>query len=309
MRRRSLPKDGIATLSALMASARDIKKRIKAVGNIKRITKTMQMIATSKFARAQTKATAAKPFTEGVYELVRELAAKAGNVSHPLIDGPNGGAKGPHLYLVLASDRGLCGPYNGSVVRTALKSIREHGENVRVEASGRKGAAMLRFNKVAIADLHSVFGDKPKYEDIETLAQKYMDMFTGGEVSSVSVAYMRFQSTSRQSPEVLPLLPLKPPAVEGDVNAAPEASVEYEFTPSAEELLAEILPLTVKTTLQQCFNDAVVSEHVARMVAMKAATDNAGKMGKDLNRQYNRARQSQITTELTEIISGAAAQE
>ncbi|CAE7438424.1 atpG [Symbiodinium necroappetens] len=292
-----------------MANARDIKKRIKAVGNIKRITKTMQMIATSKFARAQSKATAAKPFTEGVYELVRELAAKAGNVSHPLIEGPAGGPKGEHLVLVLTSDRGLCGPYNGSIIRMSLKHIRELGDEARVEVSGRKGASTLKFNKIPIADQHTIFGDNPRYEDVEKLAQKYMDMFMRGEVASVSVAYMRFISTSRQSAEIRPLLPLKPPAVEGDVNEGSGTKVDYEFTPSAEELLAEILPLTVKTTLLQCFNDAIVSEHVARMVAMKAATDNAGKMGKSLTRKYNRARQAQITTELTEIISGAAALE
>jgi len=292
-----------------MANAREIKNRIKAVGNIKRITKTMQMIATSKFAKSLTVATAAKPFTEGVYELVRELAAKAGNVSHPLIDGPSGGAKGKHVLLVLTSDRGLCGPYNGSVIRMSLKHIRTMGDDARVEVSGRKGASTLKFNGVKVADQHTIFGDKPKYEDIEILAQKYMDLFVSGEVASVSIAYTRFISTSRQSAEVLPLLPLKPPTVEGDVNAEAGTTVDYEFTPSAEELLAEILPLTVKTTLLQCFNDAVVSEHVARMIAMKAATDNAGKMGTALTRKYNRARQAQITTELTEIISGAAALE
>jgi len=292
-----------------MANAREIKNRIKAVGNIKRITKTMQMIATSKFARAQSSATAAKPFTEGVYQLVRELAEKAGNVSHPLIDGPSGGPKGKHVVLVLTSDRGLCGPYNGSVIRMSLKHIRSLGDTARVEVSGRKGASSLKFSGVTVADQHTIFGDKPKYEDIENLAQKYMNMFTSGEIASVSVAYTRFISTSRQSAEILPILPLKPPTAEGDVNEAPGTNVDYEFTPSPEELLSEILPLTVKTTLLQCFNDAVVSEHVARMIAMKAATDNAGKMGTALTRKYNRARQAQITTELTEIISGAAALE
>jgi len=172
-----------------------------------------------------------------------------------------------------------------------------------------EGATALRFSGISIADQHTIFGDKPAYEDVEKLAQKYMDQFVAGEIASVSVAYMRFITTSRQKAEILPLLPLKPPAAEGDLNAQAGESVQYEFTPSAEELLSEILPLTVKTTLLQCFNDAVVSEHVARMIAMKAATDNAGKMGKALSQKYNRARQSQITTELTEIISGAAALE
>lgn len=294
-----------------MANARDLKKRIKAVGNIKRITKTMQMIATSKFSRAQSKATATKPYTEGVFQLVTELAAKAGNISHPLIDGPDGGATGPEAVLVLTSDRGLCGPYNGSVIRTAMRHLRDGSsqgasEGTIVDVSGKKGVSVLRFNKFSIDRHLTQFGDNPRFEEVERLAQDYMDRFINGELSSVKVVYMRFVSAGRQHPEVLQLLPLKPPAVEGDEGGT---RVDYEFSPDAETLLGELLPVTVKTTLFQAFNDAVVSEHVARMVAMKAATDNAGKMGKSLTRDYNRVRQAQITTELTEIIGGAAALE
>ncbi len=298
----------VATLVAPMASPREIKKRIKAVSNIMRITRTMQMIATSKFAKAQLRATASKPYTEGVFGLVQQLAEKAGNISHPLISGPTGGPKGKHLYLVLTSDRGLCGPYNGSILRTSVKEIRGTDSAGRVvEVSGRKGVGYFKFNDVQVDSHLAQFGDNPQYEDVERLAQSYMDRFEKGEIASVHVVYMRFISSSRQSPEVLQLLPLKPPAVEGEERSG--ASVQYEFSPEPEELLNELLPVTVKATLYQAFNDAVVSEHVARMIAMKSATDNAGKMGKDLTRTYNRARQSMITTELTEIISGAAALE
>jgi len=295
-----------------MAKAREIKKRIKAVGNIRRITKTMQMIATSKFARAQQRATASKPYTEGVFELVTELAAKAGNITHPLISGPVGGPKGKPLILVLTSDRGLCGPYNGAVLRTAVRYFRETFGSAAAggfegEVSGRKGVGFFKFNKTPVTRVHSIFGDNPKFEDVERLAQEYMDRFTRGEISSVHVIYMRFITTARQRPETLQLLPLKPPANADGGQKGPR--VDYEFTPAPEQLLNDLLPVTVKTTLFQAFSDAVVSEHVARMVAMKSATDNAGKMGKELSRKFNRARQSQITTELTEIISGAAALE
>jgi len=291
-----------------MAQIREIKLRMKAVANIKRITRTMQMIATSKFSRAQMRATASKPYTEGVFDLVRELSARAGNISHPLIEGTRAGAKAPEIVLVLTSDRGLCGPYNGSVLRTAMPYLRAKTEAPRLtEIVGRKGLGVLKFNKFTIAAHHAEFGDNPKFDDVERLAQRYMDEFTRGEISGVKVVYMRFLSTARQRPEMLQLLPLKPPApAEGEVAAA---SVEYEFTPEPKKLLNDLLPVTVKTTLYQCFLDAVVSEHVARMVAMKAATDNAGKMGKSLQRTFNRARQAQITTELMEVISGAAALE
>jgi F-type H+-transporting ATPase subunit gamma len=295
-----------------MAKTREIKKRIKAVANIRRITKTMQMIATSKFAKAQQRATATKPFTEGVFELVTELGGAAGNLSHPLITGLGAkAANAPDLILVITSDRGLCGAYNGTVLRKAQEIYRElRGANrqIRTELVGKKGAAFLKFIKVNVDERH-VLGDTPRYEEVERLAQKYMDMFQRGEVASVRVVYMRFLSAGRQAPEALQLLPMRPPKGKKAEGAAEQRTVVYEFTPSATELLDELLPTAVKTTLFQAFNDAIVSEHIARMVAMKSATDAAGKMGKLLTRKYNRARQAQITTELTEIVTGAAALE
>ncbi len=293
-----------------MANAREIKKRMKAVGNIRRITKTMQMIATSKYAKAQHAATASKPFTEGVFDLVTQLAAKAGNIQHPLINGPSSGSKGKTVLLVLTSDRGLCGPYNGSILRTSVRMLREQTDAYQSEMVGKKGAGFYKFNNFEVTHHHREFGDKADFEDVERLAQRYMDEFTRGEIAGVKVVYMRYISTARQKPEVLQLLPLKPPpAAEDEQGSEGGASVVYDFSPEPEQLLNDLLPVTVKTTLFQCFNDALVSEHVARMIAMKSATDNAGKMGKNLQRRFNRARQSQITTELTEIISGAAALE
>jgi F-type H+-transporting ATPase subunit gamma len=297
-----------------MGKTREIKKRIKAVGNIRRITKTMQMIATSKFAKAQQRAIATKPFTEGVFELVRDLAATAGaGVSHPLLTGPGKAAAGkPELTLIITSDRGLCGPYNGSILRTAIAHIRQSTAAAAgpIELVGKKGIAYIRFHGYPIARQHTV-GDRPSFETIERLAQSFMDRFLAGEVSAVRVVYMRFISAGRQRPEVLQLLPLRPTGDAGEKRASGgrRLALDYEFSPPAEELLNDLIPAAVKATLFQAFNDALVSEHVARMVAMKAATDNAGKMGKRLTRAYNRARQAQITTELTEIISGAAALE
>ncbi len=294
-----------------MATIREIKNRMKAVGNIKRITRTMQMIATAKFAAAQTRATAAKPYTEGVFKLVQELAATAGDIDHPLISGPGMDTSSkPELVLILTSDRGLCGPYNGGVLRLAMSHLRSCSTPCETELVGKKGVAFLKFQGMPASRTHTHFGDNPRREEIEHLAQEYMDRFTAGEFSAVRVVYMRYVSAGKQTPEIIQLLPLKPPteASEGEAtNSGPSAL--YEFSPEAGELLAELLPETVRTTLAQCFSDAIVSEHVARMVAMKSATDAAGKMGKTLTRQYNRARQAQITTELTEIISGAAALE
>jgi F-type H+-transporting ATPase subunit gamma len=293
-----------------MAKTRDIRKRIKAVGNIRRITRTMQMIATSKFAKSQQRALATKPYTEGVFGLVTELAATAGNIDHPLITGPARLTEGAaELTLILTSDRGLCGPYNGSVLRTAMAHLRgsEQARRGRIELVGKKGVNFLRFNRIEVARQHAL-GDRPGFEEVARLAEDYMDRFIRGEVTAVRIIYMRFISTGRQTPEVLQLLPLRPPP-KGDGGEQPRFSAQYEFSPPAKELLDDLLPETVKATLFQCVSDAIVSEHVARMVAMKSATDNAGKLGRLLTRRYNRARQAQITTELTEIISGAAALE
>ena len=297
-----------------MAQIREIKKRMVAVGTIQRITKTMQMIATAKFTAAIARAKATKPYTTKIRQLVAEVAAAAGDVDHPLINGPSESPK-RELLLVIASDRGLCGAYNSNVLRKSLNHIRElrnRGAAFDLEVSGKKAVGFFKFLQIATAHRHMI-GDKPKYEEVERLASRIIDDFSGGKYDAVRVAYMRFESNSRQISELMQLLPLSAPtsAPSADAGTArtSEAKATYEFSPSSEALLADLLPLTVKTALFQAFNDAVVSEQIMRMVAMKAATENAKDLGKSLRRQFNRARQTRITTELTEIVSGAAALE
>ncbi len=287
-----------------MAKSREIKKRMKAVANIRRITKTMQMIATSKFARAQQSSLATKPYTEALLSLVGDLASMEG-ANHPLLSGVDKAKGKPELTLILTSERGLCGPYNGSILRTAMRHLRGNPSagSGNLEVVGKKGLIVLKFNKMSVSKHHTVFGDKPQFEDVERLAQDYIDRYIAGEFSAVRVIYMKYISAGKQAPEVLQLLPFQP-TIGGEGS---KSNVQFEFSPDEGELLGAIIPAAVKALLFQAFNDAVVSEHVARMVAMKSATDNAGKMGKALSRKYNRARQAQITTELTEIISGAAA--
>lgn len=287
-----------------MAQIREIKKRIKAVSNIRRITNTMQMIATARFKSALDRATATKPYTQKVRTLVGELAASAGSVSHFLFETPSP-SPGRELVLVLTSDRGLCGAYNSNVLRTATTYLRNATRELRLEVVGKKGAMFYRFAGFEVAQQHTQFGEKPTYADVEKLAERYMGEFKQGGYDKLSVAYMRFLSAGRQVPVVEQILPLSTPEEEGE--GAASRATEYDFSPDAESLLADLLPITVKTSLFQAFNDAVVSEHVSRMVAMKAATDNAGKLRKTLRRNFNRARQAQITTELNEIIGGSAA--
>lgn len=292
-----------------MGKSREIKKRIKAVSNIRRITRTMQMIATSKFARSQQRSVASKPYTNALFALVRELAEAAGT-EHPLLAGVPGSENKPELTLVITSDRGLCGPYNGSILRTATRHLRStpRAESGPLEVVGKKGASVLRFLGIDVTRHHTHFGDQPRFEEVERLAGEYIDRYLSGEISAVRIVYMKYVSAGKQTPEVMQLLPFK---AEGAAATAAHggAAPQYEFSPGEGELLDRVVPAAAKALLFQAFNDAIVSEHVARMVAMKAATDNAGKMRQRLSREYNRARQAQITTELTEIVSGAAALE
>ena len=290
-----------------MAQLREIKKRIVAVKTIQRITKTMQMIATAKFTAALARAKNSRPYTDTIRGLVAKVSSQAGDTSHPLLEKP-ARASGKELVLVIASDRGLCGAYNSNVLRTATKllaEIRAGGSEVVLDASGRKALGFFKYQKQEVSNRHAV-GDRPQYDAVEKIGQDYIDRYVAGEFSSVKVVYMRFISAARQRPEVMQLLPLSlPKAPEGSEAAG--ANANFDFSPSAPELLDELLPRSVKVSLYQAFLDAVVSENVMRMVAMKAATDNAGGLGRTLKRSYNRARQARITTELTEIVAGVEA--
>lgn len=296
------------------SNVREIKGRIKAVKNIQRITKTMQMIATARFQAMQKKAVEARAYSRRLAEVVGEVAATqaGGDNTHPLMAAP-AKATGRHLVLVLTSNRGLCGGYNGRVLSLLKRTLAGDlaGKQVEVEVVGRKGAAWCKFSHVAVSKAHTQIGDAPKYEPVAAVADAYIAAFTSGKYDSIRVVSTRFETMSRQPAAVTQLLPLQPPSA-GEAKAGKAAAgpkVDYEFSPEPEALLAELLPMTVKTTLFQCFNESAVSEQLARMVAMKSATDAAKKMGKNLKREFNRARQAAITTELSEIIGGAAALE
>ncbi|MDG2291159.1 MAG: ATP synthase F1 subunit gamma [Phycisphaerales bacterium] len=296
-----------------MAQLRVIKNRMGAVGTIGRITKTMQMIATAKFTSASQRAKSTKPYTERIRELVHEVSASASDYGSPLIHG-HSEPKQRELLLVITSDRGMCGAYNGNILKAAIqhiRSCRERGIEVDIEVSGKKAVNFFRFQKIDVLSKHEV-GDVPAYEDVEKIASSMIRRYAAGEYDAVHVVYTQFISNARQNALVSQLLPMTPPAEEEDSSSAAgeqSRNVVYDFQPSVDELLDDLLPLMAKTVMFQSFNDAVVSENIMRMIAMKSATENSKEVGRALKQQFNRARQSQITTELTEIISGAAALE
>jgi F-type H+-transporting ATPase subunit gamma len=287
-----------------MANRRVLVKRRKAVRNIRKITRTMQLISTARFQAAFNRAVATRPYTEKLAELVADLSRAAGDVDHPLLR-TNPGADHAAL-VVLTSDRGLAGGYNASVLRAATAHLDEQpaGITTDVHMVGKKGISYFRFLRRPVAEQTSGIGDRPRFEQVEPIANALIDRFVRGEIASAHVAYMKFLSAGQQKPAVVQLLPLQPEVKAGEEKKKP---VEYEFSPDPQQLLDELLPATVRIRLFQAFNDAAVSEQVARMVAMKAATDAAQDMIKALTREYNRARQTQITMELLDIVGGANA--
>ena len=294
-----------------MAQLREIKNRMGAVKTIGRITKTMQMIATAKFTAAGQRAEKSRPYARMIDEMVRQVASDAGDYESMLIDGPPEKI-GKDLMLVICSDRGLCGAYNSNVLKAASKHRqKEIGQtDVVIETAGKKAAAFFKFKGFEVSRGYST-GDAPAYADVEAVAQTYLDQYMAGEFDTINIVSMRYQSVSRQRAEVTQLLPLSQPETgEGEVEEQQSKMRDvYDFSPSAGELLDTLLPTTVKTLLFQLFIEAAVSEHVMRMIAMKAASDNANDFGRTLKRTFNRVRQGRITTELTEIVSGVAALE
>ena len=295
-----------------MANARAIVKRLKAVKNIRKITRTMELIATARFKKAQDRATEAAAYTEKIGEVVADLAAAGGEISHPLLKEPE--AESHVTLLVLTSNRGLCGGFNSGVLRRAVARMREvrakAGVGLELEVSGKRGVSYMKFQNVVPSETYTQFEDQPAFAEVDAIAERYVRAFLNGDLDRLDVAYQRFVSSGKQEPVIETLLPLTGLAEGAGDRAAPGGSrVEYEFLPNARDILDEIVPAAFKARLFKCFLDSAVSEQIARMVAMKGATENADDMIGSLSQKYNRARQAQITSELAEVIGGAAALE
>ncbi len=272
----------------------------------------MELIATARYRKAMDRAAAATAYTDRITQIVSRLAAAGAEVEHPLLE-PREETRAATL-LVLTSNRGLCGGYNSSVLRIAnprLQTLRESIPNVRLEVSGKRGIGSFKFRGINVDTSYTQFEDQPSYADVEQIANRYLEQFVTGQIDRLDVAYTRFISTSKQEAVVETLLPLGnlESAADEANGAGPggSATVDYEFHPSAVSVLEEVVPTSFKIRLFKCFLDAAVSEQVARMVAMKSATENAGEIIKQLSMTYNRARQAQITGEIMEIIGGVEA--
>jgi len=280
-----------------------IRKRIRSVSSTKKITRTMEMVATAKLRPAQQRVQSSGPYLESLRDLMREIGASGVDVSKwPFFEVRPGKRT---LLLVLTANRGLCGAFNANLVRLGRDTYRAKvaaGHEVRVRVAGRKGITAFRYQgikaeKTYIAELT----DKPTTKDAEFFLRELIGPFLANDVDEVLVVYPHWESVGRQPPTVLRLLPIAPEGVSRTTGVQPL------FEPSAEGILDRLLPLYGRQLMYAILAEAVASEQVARRMAMKLATDNAEEMVTHLTRQYNRARQAMITKEIAEILGGAEA--
>ncbi len=290
-----------------MANPRALDKRRKSIRNIKKITRTMELIATARFKKAMDRASAATAYTNRITRLVSDLNRAGLEISHPLLERREE-VKNATM-LLLTANRGLCGGYNGNLIRAGLKSWEELGRvagDRRLEISGKRGIAGFKFRGIPAHATYTHFEDKPRFDEVDVLATRLLDDYACGRFDRLDVVYMKFESISKQTVSVETLLPLGGLGVEGAAESEGPASV-YEFLPSPESILEEVVPTSFKVKLFKCLLDAAVSEQIARMVAMKGATENASDLIKRLSMEYNRARQGRITSELMDLIGGVEA--
>jgi len=302
-----------------MANIRILDKRRKSIRNIRKITRTMELIATARFKKAMDRASAASDYTNLITAIVQDLAKSGTEVSHPLLQSRET-VKAAEM-LLLTSNRGLCGGYNGSVLRLALQRRNEIVETIgssQMSVSGKRGISALKFRGIPLEKSFTQFDDAPAFEEVAKIADDLMERFITGKIDRVDVVYTKFLTVSKQVAVVETLLPISNLTIE---SKKPKASIttsttesadskmkdDYEFLPSAESILEEVVPAAFRARVFKCFLDAAVSEQIARMIAMKSATENAGDIIKQLSRTFNRARQSKITQEIMEIIGGVEA--
>lgn len=286
-----------------MANAKEIRTQIKSIKNTQKITKAMEMVAASKMRKAQDRMAASRPYAEKMRTVIGHLADASPDFTHPYL-AESGSVKKVGI-IVVATDRGLCGGLNINLFRKVLQFMQEQqkaGVDVELSVIGRKAGSFFRGVKANIVASNENLGDTPHLVDIIGASKVMLDAFDNDDIDRLYLANNSFVNTMTQSPDVAQILPVVPVTDE-----ELPAHWDYIYEPAAAELLDGVLKRYVESQVYQAAVDNVACEMAARMVAMKAASDNAGDLIEDLQLVYNKARQAAITTELTEIVAGAAA--
>jgi F-type H+-transporting ATPase subunit gamma len=288
-----------------MAKGRELKGRIKSVENTRKITKTMEMVATSKMKRAQDRVVAARPYAVALGEVISSLYSPELADRFPLLRQPAGKAKTAAV-IVMTGNRGLAGAFNSNVLKEArnlIARLESEGTKVAVHAVGKKGLGYFRYTNRQVASSRIDIGDAPSGKTAGELVDSLMSEFAAGSLDAVYVVYARFVSALSSPPTSDRVLPVQAP----DKKSGPMP--DYILKPSAEAILEELLPSYVRNAVYRALVETIAGFYSAQRTAMKNATDNAGEMLNVLRRTYNRARQAQITQEIAEIVGGSAALE
>jgi F-type H+-transporting ATPase subunit gamma len=296
-----------------MAKPRELKRRIRSVQNTRKITKTMELVSTSKLKRAQDRVVGARPYAQALAEVIGELYSPELAERFPLLRQPGQSARGPGVrraaVLLITSNRGLCGAFNSNLIREARRRLEEleaQDTHTELHLVGKKGVSFFKFTRRNIASQRVDIGDKPTHEHAIELAAPLMDRFAKGDLDAVDIVFAKFNSAVSTPPTTLRVLPVTPP--EQRRSGGQETPVfNYILQPSAEGILQELLPLYVTNQFYRALVETAAAEHGARRTAMKNATDAGSDMLTILQRTFNRARQAQITQELAEIVGGAEA--
>jgi len=288
-----------------VANAREVKRRIKSVDNTRQITRTMELVATSKLKRATDRVYAAEPYAAALQEIVTSLYSPGLAERFPVLRRPE--ERGRAAILLLTANRGLAGAFNANLIREArqaLEYLRDEGVRTELHIAGKKGIAFFRFRGEPLETARTDIGDEPTLEDAKSLIDPLRARFEAGDLDAVYMVSSEFRSAMSTPPQVQELLPIRP---EGDEEATPADS--FILSPEGDLILERILPLYVRNAVFTALVRNAAAEQGARRTAMKNATDNAGEMLENLTRTYNRARQAQITQEIAEIVGGSAALE
>jgi F-type H+-transporting ATPase subunit gamma len=286
-----------------MASGKEIRTKIKSVENTRKITKAMEMVAASKMRKAQDRMLKARPYGEKIRRVAAHLSHALSEYKHPFLE-KRDQIKKVGIILV-TSDKGLCGGLNTNVLRQLVNKMRElDGQkvDVQVTAIGSKGFAFLQRNGAQVVSHAIGLGDNPHIDSLIGPVKVQIDAYNAGEIDELHIAYTRFVNTMRQEPVVEQLLPLA-----GDTVGSESSRWDYVYEPDAKSVIDDLLVRYLEALVYQSVAENIASEQSARMVAMKAASDNAKNVIEELKLVYNKTRQAAITKELSEIVSGAAA--
>ncbi len=290
-----------------MARPRELRRRIRSIQNTRKITKTMELVATSKLKRAQDRVVAARPYAAALAEVIADLYSPELAERFALLRQPGPGGVKRAALVVLTANRGLCGAFNANLIREGRRRLQEleaAGAVVDLHLVGKKGVGFFRFTGRAIASQRVDIGEKPTALHAAEIMAPLIAAFEAGTVDAVDVVFAKFQSAIATPPTTLRILPVAPPPADGRPGGR---AVNYILQPSAEAILERLLPLYVQNQMFRALVETAAAFYGAQRTAMKNATDNAGEILDVLRRTYNRARQAQITQEIAEIVGGAEA--